>query len=160
MIYLAVIRTINVRVDRSNLVDVTLPSGAVTRLTISDPSASATSADNLVAYRPNYQDQHESEVGALFLNLDAIFPCIQPLPNPHYMPSCTRMTDDEDGFLGGRAILQAGDGGNVFRIFNIGSEAIRTYGIAFAGCTQLNGTCGLYEHMSINIVCLLPQDNC
>lgn len=106
------------RVERANVVAVTLPSGATTRLTISDTSASAKSADNKVAYEPNYADHHNSGLGALFLNLDAIFPCIQSLPNPGYMPSCTRMTDDEDGFLGGRAVIQAGDGGNNMRIFN------------------------------------------
>ena len=77
-VFLTVIHNLNVRVEGPNTVAVTFPSGA-TRLTISDTSASAKSADNKVAYEPNYADHHNSRLGALFLNLDAIFPCIRSL---------------------------------------------------------------------------------
>ena len=76
------------------------------------------------------------------------------------MPSCTRMTDNEHGFLGGHPVIQAADGGNNMRIFNTGAENVRTYGIAFAGCNELDASCGLYPYMSLSIVCLLPPDVC
>ena len=110
------------------------------------------SGDNrILAYRRDYRDAHDSGMLAgLFLNLDELFPCAGPI-----MPLCSRSTYEEDGFLQGKAILQASDIGNDFTVFGSG---IFTFGIAIQGCSVLNGINGcLPSFFATTIVCLLPR---
>ena len=43
---------------------------------ISDPSMPEISSNNLLAYRPRYADLHKSNLAALFINLEGVFPCL------------------------------------------------------------------------------------
>lgn len=120
-----------------------------------DPSVPQTGANNVVAYRPNFADLHGSNLGALFFNLEAIFPCI---PSDLRYAHCTLFTTEEDGFHFGVPIIQAADRGNNFRIFST-SESILTYAIAVQGCPQLNETC-LPAWQEQAVVCQLPRPDC
>ena len=112
---------------------------------------SATSSNNLLAYRPNY-----SGLTGFFINLDGVFPCISGRAWPDTPPPCSRFTYEEDGFNGGRAISQAGDMGNNFRIFS-STEDIPTYGLAVSGCNTNDCFPAWY---AIHVVCLLPRETC
>ena len=120
-------------------------------LSLSDPSQPATSSNNLLAYRPRFSGLHESGLGALFLNIQAIFPCTNRV-------TCGRVTYEEDGFNRGRPFLEAGDGGNNFRVFS-STQDIKTYGIAVEGCPELNQQCWP-SYYQTEIFCLLPRERC
>ena len=126
-------------------------SGQRASISLSNPSQPATSSNKLLAYRPRY-----SGLGVLFFNIEAIFPCINN--SSSYFPMCGRLTLEEDGFFNGRSFIEAGDGGNHFRIFST-TENIKTYGIAVEGCPELNTTCWP-GYAGISVFCLLPRDLC
>ena len=91
----------------------------------------------------------------MFLNLERIFPCI----SDEY-PTCRMFTYEEDGFNSGRAIIEAGDISNNFRVFS-STENILTYGFAFQGCVQLNGLDGcMRNYFQRAITCQLPRQSC
>ena len=104
-----------------------------------------------IAYRQNYLEAQGSRLAVGFINLEKLFPCAK---GAHYMPPCTRLTQDEDGFNKGGEFLEATDHGNSMKIF--GTD-IGTYGFAFKGCTKFTGTppC-LPKHYQFMIVCYLP----
>ena len=113
---------------------------------IKDGSQSVTS--NILAYRPNFSS-HSQNLAALFLNLEALFPCIK---GKGYMPSCTSLTQGEKGFNKGKPLLQAGDAGNNFKMFSAS-----TYGFAFSGCTKFTGTAPCMDkYYTFSIACFLP----
>ena len=142
-------------ISSSRVLEVNLPSGQREQLSLSDSSLSVTSSNNLVAYRPRYRDFHNSNLGALFFNIDGIFPCIASVT---YFPTCGILTLEEDGFFQGRSFLQAGDGGNSFRIFHT-TEYIKTFAFAVEGCAELNNDC-FRIHAAVSIFCLLPRQHC
>ena len=119
------------------------------------PSSSSTSSNNLLAYRPRYNDFHTSGLAVVFVNIDGIFPCLTGPPG--YAPICKLFTHEEDGFRNGRALIDASDGGNDFRVF--GGTTTATYGFAFANCPEMTTSCFPLstEH---SIVCLLPRNRC
>ena len=126
------------------------------QVTISDSSQPQTSSNNLLAYRPRYNDYHSTNLAGVFINLEGVFPCLAPPTN--YNPICHVFTDEEDGFRGGRALIDAGDSGGDFRVFSSSSN-ILTYGIAIQECVEFNTTCFPGYH-SFSVVCYLPRSVC
>ena len=120
-------------------------------------SQAATSSNNLLAYRPSYNDLHNSNLAGIFINLEGVFPCIVPLTN--YVPIiCHLSSSEEDGFRGGKALIGSGDRGNNFLIFSSTPDTF-TYGIAVQGCPQLNNNC-FPNFQGISVVCYLPRAAC
>ena len=139
----------------NRILGVSLPSGQRVDISISNSSQAVTSSNNLLAYRPRFNGYHNSGLGAMFLNLPGIFPCIQ---SQMYIPPCGVLTGEEDGFNNGRSIIQAADKGNNFRIFS-SIENIPTYGLALEGCAEFTAACWpTYAHYTI--FCLLPRRLC
>jgi hypothetical protein len=127
----------------------------ITSVTVSDPAVSNTSSNNLLAYRPNYNDGHAgSNLGVIFLNLNGIFPCVPPAT---HIP-CGIVALEEDGFNGGQVFIQAVDRGNDFHIFS-SSQNLFTYGIAVQGCPQLTTSCWP-TYLEKGITCQLPRQYC
>ena len=157
LLFSIVIRTIRLNINPGSGVSINvLYSGQRASISLSNPSRPATSSNKLLAYRPRYSAAHQSGVGAIFLNIEAIFPCMNSSPHP---PVCGRMTSEEDGFFRGRPFIEAADNGNNFQIFST-TEGIKTYGIAVKGCAELNANCWPGRHAQTSIVCLLPRDLC
>ena len=82
-------------------------------ISISDPSVSQTST--LLAYRPRYNDMHDSNLAGLFVNIQQVFTCTSTIPD--YVPVCDIFTREEDGFRKGNAFIQAADNGNSVGVF-------------------------------------------
>ena len=162
IIYLAVIRTLSVTVKNRNLIlDRLTPQQIKERIasvSITNPAMSRTSSNNLLAYRPNYNDVHAgSNLGVVFLNIEGIFPCINHL-SPEALVPCGVLALEEDGFVGGQVFIQAMDRGSHFRIFSTSRE-FYTYGIAVKGCSQLTTSC--WPHLvEKGITCQLPRQYC
>ena len=125
-------------------------------ISVSNPSQGTTSPNNLLAYRPRFDDHHNSDLAAIFINLEGVFPCLESLNN--YNPICRVFTEEEDGFRNGRAFIDAGDVGNNFRIFS-SSANILTYGIAIQECEEFNTSCFPAYH-SLTVACYLPRATC
>ena len=116
------------------------------------PSSAITSGNYILAYRPNYQDAFRSNLGTIFINVEAVYPCV----SYRHQISCKLFPNEDDGFRGGRAIFEAMDNGGHFRIFN-GT----TYAFAIEGCSQLNYNC--YSStitLTFRLVCLVPSSVC
>ena len=120
-------------------------------ISLSDPAIDVSST--YLAYRPNYNDIHGSNLAGMFINMEAIFPCIAEIS-----PVCRIFAFEEDGFNGGHAIIESGDIGNNIQIFST-STNIATYGFAIQGCTQMDPTC-LRSITQLVITCLLPRAQC
>ena len=160
-LHYAVIRTIAVTIDRNrNLILYRLTTQqtlqVITSVSVSNPALRSTSSNNLLAYRPNYNDAHagNSNLGVVFLNLNGIFPCVPPETR---IP-CGVVALEEDAFSGGQVFLQAIDRGNSFRIFS-SSQNLYTYGMAVQGCPQLTTSCWP-THVERGITCQLPRQYC
>ena len=124
----------------------------------SPSNQAANGTNNLIAYRPSYVDRHRSNLGVLFFNMLGIFPCLQQAHMTDTVHlSCFPTTAEEDGFANGRAILQAADIGNGFRIFS--SSGTLTYALAIQNCTELTADC-LPPSFQIHIACFLPRRYC
>ena len=127
-------------------------------ISLSDPSQPVTSSNNMLAYRPTYDDLHKSGLAGIFVNIREVFPCLDEVPDP-YSPSCTTVTDEEDGFRQGRAIIDFGDlGNNVRGVFSSSSD-IPTYAMALQDCPTITADC-LYQYFQIRVVCFLPGWAC
>ena len=126
-------------------------------ISLLNSSQGATSPNNLLAYRPRFNDLHGSGLAAIFINLEGVFPCLEPLHD--YYPICHVFTDEEDGFRDGRAVIDSGDDGRNFRIFNSSAANILTYGIAIHDCPEFNTTCFPTYH-SFSVACYLPRAAC
>lgn len=157
----AVIRTLSVNIDNSRDLELFLltPQHSYQRLasvSISNSALAGTSSNNLIAYRPNYNDAHagNSNLGTVFLNLNGIFPCV---PQGTRIP-CGLVALEEDAFSGGQIFLQAMDRGNNFRIFS-STENLHTYGLAVQGCSQLTTTCWP-NWVEKGVTCQLPRQYC
>ena len=131
-------------------------STQLAQVTISDSSLAQTSSNNLLAYRPRYNDEHSSNLAGVFINLEGVFPCLAPLTN--YYPICRVFTEEEDGFRDGKALIDSGDIGNNLRVFSSSSN-ILTYGIAIQECPEFNTTC-FPEYHSFTVACYLPRSAC
>ena len=131
-------------------------------VSISASSESSNGTNNLIAYRPAFSDSHNSNLGVLFFNMLGIFPCLQEAHRTNFVHiSCFPTTAEDDGFLGGRAIIHAADIGNGFPIFSGGSASERTltYGVAVQNCSELTSEC-LPSSFQIHIACFLPRRYC
>ena len=126
--------------------------GFISHLSIPNTSNEYTSANNVIAYRPYYNDVHNSNLAILFFNLEAAFPCLGG------MPICSLFPFEEDGFFRGRPLIQAADTGNHFRIFS-GSHSVKTFGFGFAGCSTFANSC-VPDSFELSLVCLLPRSVC
>ena len=124
------------------------------RINLSDQNV--TSSNNLLAYRPQYSDVHNSSLAAIFINLEGVFPCLVHLTDYH--PICGIYSEDQDGFRGGKAIIGAGDSGNTFHIFSNPAN-ITTYSIAVQDCPELTPAC-LPPNHKITVTCFLPRTAC
>ena len=131
-------------------------STQLAQITISNSSQDQTSSNNLLAYRPRYNDGHNSNLAGVFINLEGVFPCLAPLNT--YYPICRVFTEEEDGFRKGRALIDAADLGNNFRVFS-SSGNILTYGIAIQQCPEFNTTCFPHYH-GFTVACYLPRSAC
>ena len=125
-------------------------------VSLSNASQAVTSSNNLLAYRPRFADAHNSNLAGVFINMEGVFPCLQSLSN--YNPICQVFTGEEDGFRGGRALIDAGDIGNNFHVFNSTSQ-ISTYGFAIQECPEFNITCFPSNH-EFTVACYLPRTTC
>ena len=111
----------------------------------------ATTSSRL-AYQPQYKDYDNTNRGAVFLNLEKLFPCAG---NDGLVPVCRRFTQEEDGFFKGKTITEAADSGNNMRIFG---NNIKTYGFIFENCPFLSGvnSC-LPTYFQTVVTCFLPR---
>ena len=128
----------------------------LSNISISNPSVPSTAPNNLLAYRPRYSEDHASNLAGIFINLPGVFPCLKLTPT--YAPICHTLTEEEDGFRKGKAVIDAGDAGNTFRVFNSTSN-IATYGIAIQDCPELTVSC-FPSHYSFAVACYLPRATC
>ena len=137
-IYLRRVNTTTLVVGQSEL---------LAQFSLTDPTIPIDSGP--FAYRPMFSGNHNSRLGTMFINIEEVFPCVA---GTDYNAICRVFTEEDDGFRGGRAVLDSGDDGNTFRVFGITTE---TYGFAFQNCPYLNTTCFPAYH-SFTIVCHLP----
>ena len=124
--------------------------GSTTTINTS-PSSAITSG--ILAYRPNYQDVFQSNLGTIFIHVEAVYPCA----TQHHQISCKLFPNEEDGFRGGRAIFEAMDNGVNFGVFS----GI-TYAFAIEGCSQINNcyTVSPGITLTFTLVCLVPSSVC
>ena len=122
-------------------------------ISLSDPSQSATSSNNLLAYRPSFMDDHGSNLGAIFLNIRDIFPCTGGTISSNPV-LCSLASREEDGFNNGRVLIPTMD--LQFNVFSQ-TENIPTYGVAVQGCPQLNETC-LPTSYTFAVTCQMPRE--
>ena len=120
-------------------------------ISLSDPSVSQTST--ILAYRPEYQDYHGSNLGVLFVNIKEVFSCLNSLT--YYEPVCSIFTREEDGFRKGRAFIEAADSGNDFDIFS----GKPVWAVAVQDCPQFTNAC-FSNWMQFEVVCMLPRCEC
>lgn len=160
----AVLQTIGVTITPSRNLTIRLLTPQhelflIASFSIDDPSLPVTSSNNLLAYRPDFQDRHDSgglQLGVIFLNLNGIFPCV---PSGVHIP-CGLVTMEEDGFFGGRYFVQAADSGNHIQIFGFTEpDFVFTYGLAVQGCSQLTADCWP-SYADKGVTCQLPRQYC
>ena len=154
--FLIVIRTMRIARNPPNQLLLILPNGDNEVIAVTDFSVDATSSNNLLAYRPRFEQVGSTNLAGLFLNMLGIFPCLESV-RP-FGPDCGILTDEEDGFRPGRRYIQAGDVGNTLRIFS-SSEDIPTYGLAIEGCEELDTDC-IPNNYAFTVFCLLPRPQC
>ena len=122
-------------------------STMIANISIANPSMSTTSSNNLLAYRPQYSDSHGSKLAGIFINAKELT-CGSTM--------CKIISEEEDGFNKGKAIIGAGDSGNNFKVFH-STENVPTYGFAIQKCPEMNTDC-LPHWYSFNIVCYVSHD--
>ena len=111
------------------------------------------STSSILAYRPKYKGNHKSKLGAVFINLMELFPCVKK----GIVPACRRFTADEDGFYKGKTIAEAADFGDNVKIFD-DSKNILMYGFAFEACKYLHGLKGCFpSNFQTVVACFLPR---
>ena len=116
---------------------------------------SSTSSDNIIAYRPNYRDRDASNLATVFVNLEALYPCIGGLGNSLVCQAFT------DGLTGGRSLIQGAETGNHFRIFSSSSNSpVATWAFGLRECTRFNTNCVSNLGLELTLVCLLPRGLC
>jgi hypothetical protein len=116
------------------------------------PSRAITSGNYILAYRPNFQDVFRSNLGTIFIHVEAVYPCA----TQSQQISCKLFPNEDDGFRGGRAIFETMDNGGHFLVFN-GT----TYAFAIEGCPQINYNCYSSSiNLAFTLVCLVPSSVC
>ena len=125
---------------------------------LSNSAVAVTSSNNLFAYRPRFRDPHGSNLAAIFINLEGVFPCIQSLSG--YVPICSIHTEEDDGFRRGKALIDTADFGSQLQVFSSPRDNnIMTYGIAIQDCPEFTTGC-FHTYQSFAIVCYLPREAC
>ena len=109
-----------------------------------------TSADNVLAYRPNHSSNAGGNTAIVFINLEATIPCYQA---NNIAPVCHLFTSEENSFLYGKPFIQASSIGNNFTIFG-NDPFIATYGFGITGCSTFDREC--VTEFEVTLVCLLP----
>ena len=132
-------------------------STLLAQIRLTPSSQPKTSMNNLLAYRPRFNDKHNSSLAAIFINLEGVFPCLVHLTD--YYPICMVFSEEGDGFRGGKALIDSGDIGNNFNIFSSQNTNIKTYGITIQHCPELTTTC-FPEFHSLAVACYLPRAPC
>jgi len=117
----------------------------ISEISIANPSQPSTSADNTLAYRPNYADYHQSGFAGVFLNLEKIFPCGS---TGDKTPLCSVFTYDEDGFRKGKAIIEAQDNGYAIRVFTLTNNS-RHIALQFKAVVNLMDLIVAWQNISI-----------
>ena len=133
--------------------------GVISQLSIpyANRSQKLTSPNNAIAYRPYFNDADNSDLAVLFFNLEAAFPCLKDTNIP---PACSLFGLEDNGFHGGRSLIQAADTGNQFRIFSQGTnQFVKTFGFGFAECRTFSRWC-VPQSFERSLVCLLPHGVC
>ena len=150
----------NIRLRKTNMTTLNALSPIIDTVNIGNGESDANSTSNIMFYRPRFNDGMNSNLAALFINLEVVYPCIQPINRVNgYYPICRAFTDEEDGFRGGRSVLDTGDIGNGrFRIFSA-TDDIATYALAIQRCPTWTTACFPDIH-SFSIVCYLPRNVC
>ena len=135
-------------------------SNTTSEIFLRDPTQNATSADNLLAYYPEFKDRHNSGLAGIFINIEKIFPCTVHLKDEKTLigPSCKLFTNEEDEFNGGRAIIELGDIGNG-ELAVVFGPSVGLYGLAISGCPTLTPEC-LPHWFKSEIMCMLPRSIC
>ena len=131
-------------------------SSLLAQIFITNSSQAATSSNNLLAYRPRFNDYHNTNLAGAFVNIEGVYPCLAQLSN--YYPICRVFTEEEDGFRNGKAVIDTADIGNNIRVFSSSSN-ILTYGLAIQDCPEFNANCFPTYH-SFTIACYLPRAAC
>ena len=139
--------------DSSRNLNLIVEGQSVDSISLSDPSQSQTS--ELLAYRPNYEDYHDSGLAGIFVNIKKVFPCTEGIVN--YGQICSTFATEEDGFRKGKAYIELGDNGYQNELF--WGKMVSVYGLAVQGCQQLNSDC-LPTYVQTEVVCLLPRTEC
>ena len=128
-------------------------------INLSNPAQAATSLNNLFAYRPRFSDNQGSNLAAIFINLEGVFPCIQSLSG--YVPICSTHTEEDDGFHRGKALIDSADASNQWRVSSSTSISTLklTFGIVIQDCPEFTPQC-FPSHNRFSVVCYLPRDAC
>ena len=123
--------------------------GSTTTLSNSS-SAIVNSEDNILAYRPNFQNPSRSNLATIFVHVEAIYPCA----TEYHHISCKLFPNEDDGFRRGRTIVEAMD--IDWGIFN-GT----TYAFALEGCSRITTACyaSCYTYV-FTLMCLVPSSVC
>ena len=145
------IRSFQISLDGSRNVRLFVEGEQKDSISLRNPSSSQTSA--LLAYRPNYNDYHESGLGALFVSVQDVFTCTAEITN--WEPVCNIFTREEDGFRKGNAFIQAADNGIAIPVF--GGKSV--WGVAVQNCPEFNNEC-LSNYLQFEVVCMLPRCQC
>ena len=144
----------------------TLLSGSVLdEVDITNSSQPANGAQNIVAYRPRYQDIPDlghgsgNSTAGFFIDMEKAFPCTKAIGNYMNNPVCKMFTNEEDGFRSYRSIIEVADAGNHIRIFSPSTHDITaTYGFGVQGCAEFTESC-FPTHHQLMIVCYAPCKN-
>ena len=132
-------------------------SKQLAQITISDSSQDQTSPNNLLAYRPRYNDGHNSNLASVFINLEGVFPCLATLTS--YFPICGVFTEEEDGFRNGKVFIDSGDIGNNFRVAIQHLQQHSDLWYCNPNCPEFDATCFPTYH-SLSVACYLPRAAC
>lgn len=158
ILYSTELKTFQVNTNAGRHINLIAPGGITSKVSIVDPSQSDTSSNNILAYRPRFNDRHGSGLAGLFVNIEETFPCIKGLDEV-FSPSCFIVTFDEDGFRKGRAFIDYGDQGNFEnRVFS-SSRDIPTYAIAVQDCPEFDSSC-FPDWTKFQVTCELPRSVC
>ena len=118
--------------------------------TMSTSSSVIANSGNILVYHPNYQDNSCSSLATIFIHMQAVYPCV----THYYHISCKLLPNEDDGFRGGRAILEVMDA-------DFGVFSGTTYAFALQGYSQINSACYTSGFTyGFTLMCLIPSSVC
>ena len=89
--FISVVRMISISMDSSQRLTLLVKNHTtltdftpLANISVSNPPEAVTSSNNLLAYRLRFRDIHNSNLAAVFINIEGVFPCTQLLSN--YFP--------------------------------------------------------------------------